>query len=177
MRKNQLQEALAADKTVAYAYHGGAESDYAQEVRIVDLNGTRQVPTPGLRMYRTHTAPGIEIEFVPGEGRAVPEREPYRDTVSPTKLIALWEDYVRDRAARQQQRASAQQSREMSEADATRVASRLKAHLDAQGKEYAYNAVEVVGIGGGSLPGGRWRSPYAYAVRVAPELLEWLLDD
>ena len=172
MRKNQLQEALAADKTVAYAYHGGAESDYAQEVRIVDLNGTRQVPTPGLRMYRTHTAPGIEIEFVLSEGA-----DPHRETVSPTKLIALWEDYVRDRTARQQQRASAQQSREMSEADATRVAGRLKAHLDAQGKEYAYNAVEVVGIGGGSLPGGRWRSPYVYAVRVAPELLEWLLDD
>lgn len=68
MRKHDIQRAMESGTTLALMPDG--ISGPASQVKVTSMNGTRQVPTPGLRMYRTHAAPGITVQSVNNAGKA-----------------------------------------------------------------------------------------------------------
>ena len=166
MKLKDLETAQANGMWLAYVSYGndGMASDYAEKVKVIDARAKRQVS--GSRSWHTHSAPGVTIELESGNQRTVDQR----------KLVGSWLDYVMLRQERKDARAKREQHQAMSRESAEAMAEKLKAHFTAQGKKIAFDAIAVEGVGGYPGPRG-WRTPYAYSVRVAPELLGWLLDD
>ena len=175
MKIKDLEKAQKDGTTVAFSQFDGMDSDHAYEVRVINPRGVRSVPNSE-RMWGRHDAPGCVIEHVAVTHGT--EDEHKRDTVAYTKLVGTWAEYTERRNKRHEYQASRDLRRELSKDSAEKTAAALKARLEAAHMDYAYNAVEVVGIGGGYQGGsGRWTAPYAYAVRVQPAILDWLMSE
>lgn len=169
MKIKDLEKAERDGTTLAYVSFSsdGINANYAQKVKVIKARATRQVSSG--RSWHTHSAPGVTVEFLDGPKGETLLGHGRRETVALTRVVGTWNEWEIRRMERQKAEQQREQRQTMSKEHAEAAAARVTARLDAAGKKYAYNAVEVVGIGGG-------RAPYAYAVRIAPELVEWLID-
>lgn len=167
MKLNELKIAKDNGLTVAYTTRreGMHEDDYAYEVEIVEVQGTRQVEhyRKGARMGSTKT-PGVVVRNV---------KTGKQDTVPQQHLVATWQEYSEIRTARTQARLARENRQSASLFEAEQAAQALKDRLAADGVEVPYNGVEVAGIGGSSRP---YRAPHSYGVRISTDILNHLLS-
>jgi hypothetical protein len=172
MKIRDLEKCQADGTTVAFSSWGGADSDYAQEVRVLNARSSRTVHTATGRSSwtsRGHEAHGVLIEHVRED------HEVRRDTVALSKLIGTWEEYTEQRRKRQEYKAAQEQRKTRSEDEAKAQANDLKVRIQMAGKKVGYDDIAVVGVGGYSGRGS-YRAPYAYGIRVSPGILDWLLN-
>jgi hypothetical protein len=180
MKLTELAKAKAEGMILAFAPYDGADTDHAYPVKVINERAERQVyGRARYDSFKGHRAAGVTVEHVAADGAPVARTQedgsPRRETVAQQKIIGTWAEYTERKATRHAAQARRQQRQTMSKEAAGEAAAKLRARLEAEGREIAYNAVEVVGIGGYSN-GRHYQPHYAYGVRVAPEILGWLME-
>ena len=169
MNRKDLIAAQSAGKTVAYAEFDGIDTEYAREAKIINTQAPRAVSSSGRMPWLTHTATGVEIEFVGGR---YPGK---REVVASVKLVATWADYEEHKRARHEREARREATASESEALAKQQAARLAALYEAAtGTKPRYGMIDVQGNGHSS---GNYYIPRTrYNVVVDPRILEVILS-
>lgn len=171
MKKKALISAQSDGATVAYVPFGRDDTEFGYEVRIIDVDAVRTVHGRSrAEMFGSgHEAHGVLIEYVDR-----PHHDRQREVVPAVKLRSRWTDFVETRDSRKEHEASRQARVDMSKDDAEKAKKRLTEILKRDDIPVRFDAVEVVSIGGYNH-GRHWQPPYAYGVRVSPDVLDYLL--
>lgn len=167
MNRKELTAAQEAGQTVAYSQYDGIDSDYASEVRLVDVKATRQVSNSTYSHY-THDAPGVNVEYVSGN------RSGEQKVVQSRELVSTWEDYTARKAARALQEQQRQNSLDNTKAAAEYQVKQIKAlYKEATGQDAGYGKVDVSNNSYRSRD--QYRPATKYTVTVDTDVMDVLL--